>query len=32
VHNEVGRTEVEPISTDPDYRISDIMFRWRAFP
>ena len=31
-YNEVGRTEVEPIPTDPDYRTSDIMFRWRAFP
>jgi hypothetical protein len=31
-YNEVGRTEVEPLPTDPDFRISNIMFRWRAFP
>jgi hypothetical protein len=31
-YNEVGRTEVEPLPTDPDYKISNIMFRWRAFP
>jgi hypothetical protein len=31
-YNEVGRTEVEPMPTDPDYLKSNIMFRWRAFP
>ncbi len=31
-YNEVGRTEVEPLPTDPDYKISNIMFRWRAYP
>src|SRR5271155_3453373 len=28
-YNEVGRPEVEPLPTDPDFRISNIMFRWR---
>ncbi|MGC1676297.1 MAG: DUF1329 domain-containing protein [Candidatus Binataceae bacterium] len=32
VYNEVGRTEVEPMPTDPDYLKTNIMFRWRAFP
>ncbi|MFZ0659075.1 MAG: DUF1329 domain-containing protein [Candidatus Binataceae bacterium] len=32
VYNEVGRTEVEPLPTDPDYLRTNIMFRWRAFP
>lgn len=31
-YNEVGRTEVEPLPYDPDFKISDIMFRARAFP
>jgi hypothetical protein len=32
VYNEIGRTEVEPLPTDPDYLKTNIMFRWRAFP
>ena len=31
-YNEVGRTEVNPLPTDPDFRVSNIMFRGRAFP
>jgi hypothetical protein len=31
-YNEAGRTEVDPMPFDPDFRISDIMFRARAFP
>ena len=30
-YNSVGRTEVEPMPADPDFKISDIMFRMRAF-
>ncbi len=31
-YNTVGRTEVDPMPTDPDYKNSNIMFRARAFP
>jgi hypothetical protein len=31
-YNTVGRTEVDPLPTDPDYKQSNIMFRARAFP
>ena len=31
-YNEVGRTEVEPMPIDPEYKESNIMFRARAFP
>ncbi len=31
-YNSIGRTEVEPLPADPDYKISDIMFRARAYP
>ena len=31
-YNTVGRTEVDPMPTDPDYKQSNIMFRARAFP
>jgi hypothetical protein len=31
-YNTVGRTEVDPLPTDPEYRESNIMFRARAFP
>jgi hypothetical protein len=31
-YNSIGRTEVEPMPADPDFKISDIMFRARAYP
>ena len=31
-YNTVGRTEVEPMPVDPDFKVSDIMFRMRAYP
>ena len=31
-YNTVGRTEVDPMPTDPEYKQSNIMFRARAFP
>jgi len=31
-YNTVGRTEVDPLPTDPEYKESNIMFRARAFP
>src|SRR5580698_7592213 len=31
-YNTVGRTEVDPLPTDPEYKQSNIMFRARAFP
>jgi Protein of unknown function (DUF1329) len=31
-YNTVGRTEVDPMPTDPEYKHSNIMFRARAFP
>ncbi len=31
-YNEIGRTEVEPLPVDPDFKLTNIMFRARAFP